>query len=411
MSEQSSNNSRTLPKHQLFTSSSTMISSTQIMLPFDIINSAASSPRKRVLKCHVDAIKEGVLSELKLAHGRHVINNTISNSLTIQELFETSSVRDAANEAYLSGIKKPSHVRSKVLLVVKNFVQNKLDSRIEETHETRYRYNPQGKLNVQEIKQGHTLVDIKDNITGKSCVVKGSEVAYSIAHEVVRKKRNGINLPMKKSITSSVHAALRCNSGGNNVAHGMTWTLPESHMNPTIVSLQEAMGIFELGIKHPSLNQQVEEVVVKQDSPTDVSDTEVDPEPEIKAEEVNEESEAIKMEMGDPLPLHQLVDHLDQPSTQSPKHKFQTDEDRTESEDEIRRRRRQKPRLTLSPIKYKDSSSSNESSNEEEEGEGESVVIEGEEPKGKREEVVEEDSTSNTNAINTGDLFRGIWSL
>lgn len=416
MSPESQNSLRTF-NHRLFlspsTGPSTLISSSQLVLPNHIKNIASPSPKKRVSKSHVEAIKEGVLAELKLAHTRHLVNSLVSRSLTLQELFDIPTVRIAAEEAYLSGSANMSEVRTKSLQIMKNFVRNKLDSRIEEVQvfgslDIRYRYNPQGKLNVQEIKQGHTLVEIRDNATGKACVVKGSEVAYSVGVELVKMRRKllGIKVPMEKSIRSSIHAALRCNNGGKSTAHGMTWSLPEAHLNPTIVSFQEAMALFSANSMDSAPLHQAKPrgQLIDYHSSTDVekSDTEVEggSEPDTEVEEEEEEEEEDKTnickmeEMGASgyaiFPdTSNLKPHLKPHLKRKIKNEVETvDEDRTESEDESHIKKSQKPRLTLSPSESEDSSSGSSSEDEE-----------------------EVEAIPATSKINTGDLFKGTWTL
>jgi hypothetical protein len=153
---------------------------------------------------------------------------------------------------------------------------------------------------VKEIRRGETLIEISDEKRNIKCVVKGSDVAYALAEELVmRNVKEGAKLPLKKSIDSRVHAALRCNTGGNNAAYGLTWSLPEEGSDIVPVSLQQAIGLF-LGNTITSTTTGPTALLLKERTFTaEISQSEIDDDKTMTSSIAHQAFQAVDLRHGD----------------------------------------------------------------------------------------------------------------
>lgn len=214
--------------------------------------------RGRAKTLDLNAMKNAAFEEIKGAEseGQPI-------GLSLFQVLATPRVRAAMKKAY-PFVATEKQALDKAKLVISNFLCNPYDSRLlpasGSSSDPVYIYNASGVdstpvINNDSLIRATRLTSSKRSLpsspassnqdstcSSRTAVVRGSKAAYALAEGFLA--RGGAHTQrsvLPKTVSSAVHAALRCNSGGRNHAFGIAWWVEPTTSKAIPVSVDVAL--------------------------------------------------------------------------------------------------------------------------------------------------------------------------
>ena len=218
----------------------------------------SAGKRGRAKTLDLNALKNAAFEEIKGAESE---GQPIGMSLS--QVLATPRVRAAMKKAY-PFVATEKQALDKGKQVISNFLCNPYDSRLlpagGSSSDPVYIYNASGVdstpvINNDSLIRATRLTSSRQSLpsstassnqestcSGRTAVVRGSKAAYALAEGFLT--RGGAHTQrsvLPKTVSSAVHAALRCNSGGRNYAFGIAWWVEPATSKAIPVSVDVAL--------------------------------------------------------------------------------------------------------------------------------------------------------------------------